>query len=70
MTIWARFDDHADGPEGERLYENRTVLVLRTRWGKVVEQEDFYADTGRLTDFDRRLSELGVPAVPPPSPGG
>lgn len=67
MTIWARFDDHADGPDGERLYENRTVLVLRTRWGKVVQQDDFYADTGRLADFDRRLSELGVAAVPPSS---
>ncbi len=44
-----RFDDHADAPDGTRLYENRTVLVLRTRWGKVVEQQDFYADTARST---------------------
>jgi ketosteroid isomerase-like protein len=60
MTIWARFDDYADGPDGERLYENSTVLVLQTRFGKVVRQEDFYADTGRIIDFDRRLTELGI----------
>jgi len=63
MTLWARFDDHADGPDG-RIYENRTVLVLRTRWGKIVEQEDFYIDTGRFLAFDRKLAELGVDPVP------
>ena len=36
------------------------MLLLRTRWGKVVEQQDFYFDTGRIEKFDRRLSELGV----------
>ena len=69
MTIWARMDDHADSPDGERLYENRTVIVLQTRWGKVVRQDDFYADTGRIEAFERRLSDLGVPAVPR-SPAG
>ncbi len=64
LTMWVRFDDHADGPDGTRLYENRTVLVLRTKWGKVVDQEDFYVDTANLPVFDRRLSELGVAAVP------
>ena len=43
-----RFDDHADGPDGERLYENQTVLVMRLKWGRIVDQEDFYADTGRI----------------------
>jgi ketosteroid isomerase-like protein len=66
LTIWARFDDHADSSDGTRLYENRTVLVLRTRWGKVVEQQDFYLDTGRLADFDRKLTELRVAPVPKP----
>lgn len=63
LTMWVRFDDHADGPDGTRLYENRTVLVLRTRWGKVVEHEDFYTDTDRITAFDRKLAELGVEPV-------
>jgi ketosteroid isomerase-like protein len=62
MTMWVRFDDHADAPDGTRIYENTTALVLRTRWGKVVEQHDFYLDTGRIADFDRKLDELGVKA--------
>lgn len=57
LTMWARFDDHADAPDGTRIYENSTVLVLRTRWGKVVEQHDFYFDTGRIVEFERRLAE-------------
>jgi ketosteroid isomerase-like protein len=64
MTLWARFDDHADAPDGTRLYENSTVLVLRTRWGKIVEQSDFFVDTARLVDFDRKLAGLGVEPVP------
>lgn len=64
LTVMVRFDDHADGPDGARLYENRTVLVLRTKWGKVVDQEDFYVDTGRILAFDRKLTELGIAPVP------
>jgi ketosteroid isomerase-like protein len=66
LTLWVRFDDHADAPDGSRVYENRTVLVLRMRWGRVVEQRDFYADTERITRFDRTLTELGVDAIPKP----
>ncbi|HKY58535.1 MAG TPA: nuclear transport factor 2 family protein [Aeromicrobium sp.] len=64
MTLWVRFSDHADAPDGTRIYENSTVLVLRTRWGKVVEQHDYYLDTGRILELDRKLDELGVPAIP------
>ena len=60
MTILVGFDDHADGPGGERLYENHTVLLCRTRWGKIVRQEDFYVDTVRMVGFDRKLTELGM----------
>lgn len=63
LTMWVRFDDHADGPDGSRIYENSTVLVLRTKWGKVVEQHDFYLDTERITEFDRKLTELGIGVV-------
>ena len=63
LTMWVRFDDYADAPDGTRIYENRTVLVLRTRWGKVVEQHDYYADTAGIVAFDRKLEELGVEAV-------
>ena len=64
LTMLVRFDDHADAPDGERIYENRTVLVLKTKWGKVVEQEDFYSDTTRILEMDRKLDEMGVTAVP------
>ena len=57
MTLWVRFDDHADAEDGTRLYENRAVLVLRTRWGRVVDHEDFFADTGRIGALDRALAE-------------
>ena len=53
--------------DGSRLYTNSTVLVLRTRWGKVVEQHDFYVDTQEIVDFDRKLTELGVEAIPAPA---
>jgi ketosteroid isomerase-like protein len=66
LTMWVRFDDRADAPDGTRIYENSTVLVLRTRWGKVIEQHDFFVDTQALVDFDRKLEELGVEAVPKP----
>ena len=66
LTLWVRFDDHADAPNGTRIYENRTVLVIRTRWGKIVEHEDFYLDTVRMVEFDRRLTELGVQPIPRP----
>jgi len=59
-----RFDDHADAPDGEWIYQNRTVLVLRTKWGRIVDQEDFYVDTSNIDALDRKLSELGVAPVP------
>jgi ketosteroid isomerase-like protein len=66
LTMWVRFDDHADAPDGSRIYENSTVLVLRTRWGKVIEQHDFYIDTQRIVDLDRKLTGLGVEPVARP----
>ena len=58
LTMWVRFDDWSDDG-GTRLYENRTVLVLRTKWGKVVDQEDYYFDTERIAAFERALVERG-----------
>jgi ketosteroid isomerase-like protein len=67
LRIAVRFDDRAAGPDGSEIYANRTVLVLKTRWGRITEHEDFYEDTARLVDFDRRLRALGVP---PAAEGG
>jgi ketosteroid isomerase-like protein len=63
MTIVARFDDRAEGPDGETIYENRVAMVLRTSWGRIVEQEDFYEDTGRIVELERALARIGVPAA-------
>jgi ketosteroid isomerase-like protein len=63
MTIAARFDDEAVASDGERLYANRVAMVLRTRWGRVVEHEDFYEDTSRILEFERALTERGILAV-------
>lgn len=60
LTMLARFDDRASNPDGEQIYANRTVLLLRTRWGKIVEHEDFYEDTERIREFDAKLTELGI----------
>lgn len=69
MRLWARFDDRAEGPDGTVIYENQAVLVLRTRWGRVVEQHDFLADTAPIARFDAALTELGIaPAAREPHP--
>lgn len=62
LTLMARFDDQAHAPDGEELYSNRVAMLIRTRWGKIVRHEDFFADTSRIERFDRRLGELGVTA--------
>jgi ketosteroid isomerase-like protein len=58
MTVVARFDDAAD-VDGENLYANQTVLVCRTRWGRIVHQADYYVDTQRIVEFERRLTARG-----------
>jgi ketosteroid isomerase-like protein len=60
MTLVARFDDHAHDPAGREIYRNRTALVARARWGRIVLQDDFYEDTARIEALERSLRELGV----------
>ena len=59
-TVCVRFDDEATAPSGERVYENRAVVVLKARWGKIVSEEVF-EDTERVAEFDRWL-EANEPA--------
>jgi ketosteroid isomerase-like protein len=63
LTLLVRFDDRAIRDNGQEMYRNRTVLLVRTRWGRVVHQEDFYEDTERITALETRLRELGLAAV-------
>lgn len=60
MTILARFDDASDLPDGSHLYDNQTVLLCRTRWGKVVRQEDYYYDTVRMETLEKELVARGI----------
>ena len=60
MTLLVRFDDRALDPDGSEIYRNRTVLLARARWGRIVWQEDFYEDTGRIAELERRLTARGV----------
>lgn len=72
MLLLARFDDRALDRDGEEIYRNRTVLLMRTRWGRVVRQEDFYEDTARIDALEARLlaqerdSGLAEGFQPPP----
>ena len=63
LTLVARFDDRATGPDGQELYANRVVIVARTRWGKIVEHDDFYVDTARIVAPEEKLQQLGVEPV-------
>lgn len=60
LTLAVRFNDGATGPRGERLYANRVAMIVRTRWGKIVEHDDFFLDTERITAFEEKLHALGV----------
>jgi ketosteroid isomerase-like protein len=57
LTLIARFDDHAHDLTGTEIYRNRTVLLARARWGRIVSQEDFYEDTQCIVSLERQLRE-------------
>jgi ketosteroid isomerase-like protein len=46
--------DWALDADGNQVYANRAVLVVRSRWGQIVAQED-YEDTERAAAFDAHL---------------
>ena len=60
LEIAARFSDRVLGADGKEVYSNEVVVVVRTRWGKIVEHNDYYKDTVRIVDFEQQLNELGV----------
>jgi ketosteroid isomerase-like protein len=53
--IAVEFDDHAHAADGTRIYDNRAVIVLRTRWGRVV-RERVYEDTQKVARLDEVLA--------------
>jgi ketosteroid isomerase-like protein len=62
-TVTVRFDDRATAPDGTIVYENRAMVLLKVRWGKVVSEEVF-EDTERVAAFDRWLEANEPVAVP------
>jgi ketosteroid isomerase-like protein len=62
LTMAVRFDDEAHAG-GERVYANRVAIVVRTRWGRIVEQDDFYEDTERIPALERALRRHGIAPV-------
>jgi hypothetical protein len=48
------------GPDGNDLYSNRAVLMVRTAWGKIRSQED-YEDTERVSAFDTSHPTTAAP---------
>lgn len=63
MTLVVGFDDEAEAPDGRPPYANRTCLVVRTRFGRIVDHEGFYEDTIRIRAFEEELQALGVAPV-------
>ena len=53
-TVCVLFVDRAADVDGEVVYENRVMFLVRAVWGKVVYQEDFL-DTQRVAAFDAHL---------------
>ena len=51
-TIAVLFTATARDTQGEVVYDNRAVLFVRARWGKIVHQEDF-EDTHKSEAFER-----------------
>jgi ketosteroid isomerase-like protein len=61
-TVCVVFADKATDPEGRVVYENRVVLFARTRWGRIIFQEDFL-DTQRVDAFDEYLEKHDATAL-------
>ena len=60
LSFVARFDNRAAGPDGRQIYANRVAVVVRTRWGRILEHKDFYEDTARIEALDRTLRANGI----------
>ena len=62
-TVFVHFTDHARAPDGELVYENKAVIRLESRWGKIV-RERVYEDTERVAEFDRWLERNEATLTP------
>jgi ketosteroid isomerase-like protein len=53
--VAVRVRDWIQGSDGDDIYTNRAVLMVRTSWGRIQSQED-YEDSERAAALDRRLA--------------
>jgi ketosteroid isomerase-like protein len=53
--VAVRVHDWIRGADGNDVYANRAVLMVRTTWGKIRSQED-YEDSERAAALDRHLA--------------
>jgi ketosteroid isomerase-like protein len=60
-TIAVFFTATARDDRGVLVYDNRAILFVRARWGKIVYQEDF-EDTHKSEAFERLLKAANASA--------
>ena len=60
-TVFLRFTDHATGPNGSVVYENRGVIVGEVVWGKIKFYEVF-EDTQKVAGLDEYLASRSAGA--------
>lgn len=60
--IAVEFNDEARDPGGALVYENRALIRLTARWGRIVREET-YEDTQRVVAFDEHLAARGALAL-------
>jgi ketosteroid isomerase-like protein len=62
QTVCVRGHDHLDGPDGERVYENRYVIWGRLSWGLMRDYE-VYEDTQKAKELDVWLADHERPVL-------
>lgn len=66
--IAVRVHHWVEGPDGTDIYNNRAILFIDSKWGRVVRQED-YEDTERVAEFDALSTVIGEPSLAPADDG-
>jgi len=54
-TVCVLFTVRATDPDGMIVYDNRSILFARVRWGKIFYHEDF-EDTHKIEAFDHYIA--------------
>jgi ketosteroid isomerase-like protein len=60
-TVCVLFTVEAKDPGDRVVYDNRAILFVRVRWGKIYYQEDF-EDTHKSQAFAEHLARVGAPS--------